>query len=218
MFSYQWDWSSYITVFTGQEQLRYWAKLYWRFFLKVFRWTWGWSGTEEPWTDPHLIYPPVQALFLFLGNRFIAFLWKSNMSQGLIQGCLQWVSPCSWESSFPLSLSLFPPLVGGNMVESSSWVLTLGLCQSSRLLGFRILETWQSSLTLADFLTLAGVLGSSCLLFLSLVVFRTLVGLPDSCWSSGLLLVFRTLLATLTSQSLYIFDKIMWFFQRRTYY
>ncbi len=178
--SYQWDWSSHITVFTGQEQLRYWAKLYWRFFLKVFRWTWGWSGTQDSWTDPHLIYPPVLALFLFLGNRFIAFLWKSNMSQGLIQRCLHWVSP-----SF-LSLSLFPPLAGGNMVESSLWVLTLRLCQSSRLLGFWILGTWQSSLTLADFLTLAGVLGSSCFLFLSLVVFRTLVGLPDFCWSSGL--------------------------------
>ncbi len=53
MFSYQWDWTSYVTVFTGQEQLRYWAKLYWRFFLKVFRWTWnwefmGWSSTYIP--------------------------------------------------------------------------------------------------------------------------------------------------------------------------
>ncbi len=162
MFSYQWDWSSYITVFTGQERLRDWAKLYWRFSLKVFRRTWDWSGTEDSWADPHLIYPPVQALFLFLGNRFIALYWKSNMSQGLIQGCLHWVSPCSWESIFPLFIS--PPFAGGNMVESSSWVLTLRLCQSSRFLGFWILETWQSSLTLADFLTLAGVLGSSCLL------------------------------------------------------
>jgi hypothetical protein len=34
----------------------------------------GWIGTEDSWTDPHLIYPPVQALFFFLGNRFIAFL------------------------------------------------------------------------------------------------------------------------------------------------
>jgi hypothetical protein len=82
------------------------------------------------------------------------------------------------------------------MVESSSWVLTLRLCQSSRFLGFWILETWQSSLTLADFLALAGVLGSSCLLFLSLVIFWTLVGLPDS-------------FGHLDSQSLYIFDKIM---------
>jgi hypothetical protein len=53
MFSYQWDWTSYITVFTGQERLRCWAKLYWRFFLKVFRWTWnwgflGWSSTYIP--------------------------------------------------------------------------------------------------------------------------------------------------------------------------
>ncbi len=80
-----------------------------------------------------------------------------------------------------LSLSISPPLAGGNMVESSSWVLTLRLCQSSRLLGFWILETWQSSLTLADFLTLAGVLGSSCLL-----QFLVLVSLPDFCWSSGL--------------------------------
>ncbi len=136
------------------------------------------------WSSPYI--PPVQALFLFLGNRFIAFLWKINMSQGLIHGCL------------PLSLSLSPPLIRGDMEESFSWVLTLGWCQSSRLLGFWILGTWQSSLTLEDFLTLAGSLGSSCFLFLPLVVFRTLVGLPDSCWSSGLLLVFRTLLAILT--------------------
>ncbi len=103
------------------------------------------------------------------------------MSQGLIQGCL----------SLPLSLS--PPLVGGDMGESSSWVLTLRWCQSSRLLDFWILGTWQSSLTLENFLTLTGFLWSSCFLFLPLVVFRILVGLPDSCWSSGLLLDFRIL-------------------------
>jgi hypothetical protein len=77
--------------------------------------------------------------------------------------------------------------------------LTLRWCQSSRLLDVWILGTWQSSLTLEDILTLAGFLWSSCFLFLPLVVFRTLVGLPDSCWSSGLLLVFRTLFGHLDS-------------------
>jgi hypothetical protein len=48
-------------------------------------------------------------------------------------------------------------------------------------LGFWVLGTWQSSLTLEDLLTLAGFLRSSCFLYLFLVVFRTLVGLPDSC-------------------------------------
>jgi hypothetical protein len=62
----------------------------------------GWYGTEDPWAGPHLIYPPVQTLFLFLGNRFIALLWKINMSQGLIQGCL----------SLPLSLCLLLLLEG----------------------------------------------------------------------------------------------------------
>jgi hypothetical protein len=38
------------------------------------------------WSSPYI--PLDQALFLFLGNSFIAFLWKINMSQGLIQGCL----------------------------------------------------------------------------------------------------------------------------------
>jgi hypothetical protein len=66
------------------------------------------------------------------------------------------------------------------MVESSSWVLTLRLCQSSRLLGFWILGTWQSSLALEDFLTLAGFLGSFMFVL-------ALGSLPDSCWSSGLL-------------------------------
>ncbi len=78
------------------------------------------------------------------------------------------------------------------MGESSSWVLTLRWCQSSRLLGFWILGTWQSSLTLEDFLTLAGFFWSSCFLVLALG------SLPDSWLSSGLLLVFRTLLVIST--------------------
>jgi hypothetical protein len=122
--------------------------------------SWRCSGEPEVdlelrimgWSSPYI--PPCSGSLPLSGNRFIAFLWKSNTSQGLIQGCLHWVSPCLWESIFPLSLS--PPLVGGNVVESSSWVLTLRLCQSSRLLSFWILETWQSSVTLADFLTLTG--------------------------------------------------------------
>ncbi len=47
-------------------------------------------GTEDSWADSQLIYPPVQALFLFLGNRFIDLL--------------------RLESLFPFSVS--PPLAG----------------------------------------------------------------------------------------------------------
>ncbi len=57
------------------------------------------------------------------------------------------------------------------MVESSSWVLTLRVCQSSRLLGFWGLGIWQSSWTLEDLLTLTG--------FMLLVL--VLGSLPDSC-------------------------------------
>jgi hypothetical protein len=82
MFSYHWDWTSYVTVFTGQEQLRYWAKLYWRFSLKVFRWTsnWGFMG----WSSTYI--PPVQALFLFLGSRFIALLMEIQYASGADSG------------------------------------------------------------------------------------------------------------------------------------
>jgi hypothetical protein len=45
-----------------------------------------WNCPSMGWSSPYI--PLDQALFLFLGNRFIAFLWKINMSQGLIQGCL----------------------------------------------------------------------------------------------------------------------------------
>jgi hypothetical protein len=83
------------------------------------------------------------------------------------------------ESLFPFS----PPLVGGNIAVLGVILLdlTLVLCQSSRLLGFRILETWQSSLTLADFLILADFLGflASWILY-SLVVLCVSCSLPDS--------------------------------------
>ncbi len=185
MFSYQWDWSSYITVFTGQEQLRYWAKLYWRFLLKVSRWTWVGLELRIHGLILTLYTPLFRLSSSFLATGLLPFYENPIWVRGWFRGVFTEFHHALESLSF-LSFSLSPPLVGGNMVESSSWVLTLSLCQSSRLLGFWILETWQSSLTLANFLTLAGVLGSSCLLFLSLVVFRILVGLPDSCWFSGL--------------------------------
>ncbi len=80
------------------------------------------------------------------------------------------------ESLIPFSFS--PPLAGGNIAVLGVILLdlTLVLCQSSRLLGFWILETWQSSLTLADFLTLTDFLG-----FLASWILYSLVVLCVSC-------------------------------------
>jgi hypothetical protein len=126
-----------------------------------------------------------------LATALLPFYGKSIWVRGWFRGVFT-----EFHHLSSLFLSLSPPLVGGNMVESSSWGLTFSLCQSSRLLGFWTLGTRQSSWTLEDFLTLAGFLGSSCFLFLLLVVFRILVGLPDS-------------FGHLDSLSLYIFIKIM---------
>ncbi len=76
--------------------------------------------------------------------------------------------------------SVFPTLVGGKRTVLPEIIFllhfTLLICQSSRLLRFWFLETWQSSLTHADFLTLVG--------FLTLVDFLDVVfhagSLPDS--------------------------------------
>jgi hypothetical protein len=46
----------------------------------------GEPGTEDSWADPHLIYPPVQALFLFLGNKFIALLMEIQYGSGADSG------------------------------------------------------------------------------------------------------------------------------------
>ena len=132
-------------------------------------WNWGSMGWSSPYIPPCSDSLPLswqQVYCLFMENQY-----ESGADSGV-----------SSSSSFSLS----PPLVGGDIVESSLWVLTLRWCQSSRLLDVWILGTWQSSLTLEGILTLAGFLWSPCFLFLPLVVFRTLVGLPDSCWSSGL--------------------------------
>jgi hypothetical protein len=85
--------------------------------------SWGYSsepGTEDSWAGPQLIYPPVQALFLFLGNRFIDLLRLESLFPFSVSPPLagrfidllmeiqyHWVSPCFWDWSLSfLSLSL----------------------------------------------------------------------------------------------------------------
>jgi hypothetical protein len=185
MFSYQWDWTSYITVFTGQEQLRYWAKLYWRFFLKVFRWTWNWTGTEDSWADPHHRYPPVQALFLFVGNRFIALLMEIQHGSGADSGvfslgftmllgvCLSFLclpSSCWTEYGRVILLGF------DSYIMPYSWGLAIFFDSCGLPDSYRCPRTF-----MIVFLDLHVSCG-----FLFLVVFRTLVSLPDSFWPSWL--------------------------------
>ncbi len=152
MFSYQWDWTSYITVFTGQEQLRYGAKLYWRFFLKVFRWTWGWTGTEDSWADPHLIYPPCS-------------------------GSL----PLSWQQVYCPLIEIQYESGADSGVSSLSFTMLLGVCLSSLCLPSscwreygRVILLGFDSYIVPVFQTL-GILDSW-----DLATFFDSCGLPDS--------------------------------------
>ncbi len=114
-------------------------------------------------------------------------------------------------SLFPFSLS--PPLFGGKRAVLSEVILlflTFVVCKSSRFMRFWLLETWRSSLTLVDFLTLAG---TSWLLQTS-----WFCGLPDYTWSCSFIcflqssgtVVFQTLKAVIS-----ILETL--YFQRREY-
>jgi hypothetical protein len=121
------------------------------------------------------------------------------MCQGLIQGCLHWVSPCFWESVFLPSVS--PPLAGGNIVELGVILLGFDSCIMPVFQTLGILDSWDlavffDSCGLPDSYRCPWLLDSLILhslldlhvsrRFLFLVVFRTLFSLSDSFWPSWL--------------------------------
>jgi hypothetical protein len=83
------------------------------------------------------------------------------MRQWLSQGCrlsqdessLSFTMLLRLESLFPFSVS--PPLAVGNIAVLGDILLDFASCgmPASRFLGFWVLETWQSSLTLVGFWT-----------------------------------------------------------------
>ncbi len=113
---------------------------------------------------------------------------ERRMSYQRVYWTLLWISPCFWDWSLSF-LSLFLLLMLERIEqycsELFSWFFTLVICQSSILLRFWFLETWQPSLTLAVFLTSRSsrifmvlwllmllVVSQTLLDFQTLVVFR----------------------------------------------
>ncbi len=156
------------------------------------------------------LYTPLLRLSSsFLATGLLPFYGKSIWVRGWFRGVFLFL---------PLCLLLLLEGIWGSL-PLGFWLLDGASSPDSWASGFLELDTLLWFLKTSWHLQVS--LGFYVFLFLPLVVFRTLVGLPDSCWSSGFLLVFRTLVGLpdsfshLDSLSLYILVKTMWFFQRR---
>ncbi len=214
MISYQWDWTSYVTVFTGQEQLRYWTKLYWRFFLKVFRWTWNWGFMC--WSSTYI--PPCSGSLPLPWQQVYCPLMEIQYASGADSG----VSSLSFTMLLRvcLSSSVSPPLAGGNIVELGDILLGFDSCIMPVFQTLGILDYWD----LAVFSDSCGLPDSyRCPWLLDSLILHSLLALHVSC-SLLFLVIFRTPFSLpdsfghLDSQSVYMFVEIISFFQRRVHY